>query len=307
MKIESMDQRSTCPSCQANWLAPFGARGAFTLARCQSCGLVFVREKVPNGFIEKFYDGRSCDAHTKDDQELRRRISDRLDHVGELKLSGRRALDVGCGPGLFMDEAQKRGFDCVGIDADAQRVEYCRQRGLNVVHGLLPHPEVPEGSFDLVWLSHVIEHVPNPPQFIAQLARMLRPDGLLCILTPNIQSLAVRVCRSHHRFVIPPEHLTYWSKASLLRAMKTAGFATETVYAGGGGLQLKEILAYVLKLQFLREPAELPPVARFADGKGRSARTSYDVLMKLDRLAAPVIGRLGGSELRGIFRKRAAA
>lgn len=111
-----------------------------------------------------------------------------LDECDLKPLAGRRAADIGCGAGLLAEPLARLGAAVTGVDAAPENVEAARAhaagQGLEIdyrVGGV----ETVEGPFDLVTCLEVIEHVAEPRAFVAGLARILAPDGLLILSTPN--------------------------------------------------------------------------------------------------------------------------
>jgi 2-polyprenyl-3-methyl-5-hydroxy-6-metoxy-1,4-benzoquinol methylase len=141
-----------------------------------------------------------------------------------------RLLDVGCGSGEWLASMQKLGWQVLGVDFDENAVKIARQEGLEVRTGSLEEQGFPDGSFDAVTLSHVIEHVPDPARTLAECARILKPAGKLVLLTPNAASLGHRLFKKHWRGLEPPRHLHIFSIESLPSMLEVAGFRQVTVY-----------------------------------------------------------------------------
>lgn len=104
-------------------------------------------------------------------------------------LTGKRALDVGCGAGLLCEPLARLGAEVVGLDATPANIDAARDHArksdllIDYRAGGLESEDLP--AFDLVTCMEVIEHVEDPALFIAHLARMVNPDGLLILSTPN--------------------------------------------------------------------------------------------------------------------------
>lgn len=137
---------------------------------------------------------------------------------------GARAVDVGCGYGPLLELLGREGFETRGVEASARAVEECRARGLDVVQGVTPGLPLPLQSFDLVMSTHVIEHVSDPRSFVAELTGLLRPRGILAIVTDHRwtsqyqwerwrAALSAEIPRFHtstdHTFVFSPAHLRH--------------------------------------------------------------------------------------------------
>ena len=104
-------------------------------------------------------------------------------------LSGRSALDVGCGAGLVCEPMARLGADVTGVDASAENIgvasAHAESSGLDIRYMAGELASLNLGTFDLVTSFEVIEHVADKPAFLEQLAAGLKPDGMLVMSTPN--------------------------------------------------------------------------------------------------------------------------
>lgn len=134
-------------------------------------------------------------------------------------------LDVGCGDGRFLHEMNQQGWRGEGVDFDPQAVERARQQyGLTVHAGSLAEAGYGENAFDAVTLRHVIEHVPDAPGLLRECRRLLKPNGRLVVVTPNMNSLGHRRFGQNWMNLDPPRHLHLFSCKTLLRCARLAGF-----------------------------------------------------------------------------------
>jgi 2-polyprenyl-3-methyl-5-hydroxy-6-metoxy-1,4-benzoquinol methylase len=137
---------------------------------------------------------------------------------------GGRLLDVGCGSGDWLMFMRGLGWQVSGNDFDANAVKTAQGRGLDVECASLEQQKHPGGAFDAVTLSHVIEHVPDPVQTLAECRRILKPGGKLVLFTPNASSLSHRVFKNDWRGLEPPRHLHVFSTESMRPLLERAGF-----------------------------------------------------------------------------------
>ena len=137
---------------------------------------------------------------------------------------GGRLLDVGFGDGGFLENARAAGWDVVGVDPDPAVVANARQRGLNVYQGSLETLDGQDGRFDVITMSHVIEHVHDPRATLQQAYRLLKPGGMLWLETPNIASLGNARFGRHWRGLEPPRHLVIFNWKSLAAMLDMVGF-----------------------------------------------------------------------------------
>jgi len=145
-------------------------------------------------------------------------------HLPRLPKGGGTVLDVGCGNGSFLEIAKSLGWDAMGVDPDASAVANCASRGLKVFQSGIERFEGEENLFDVITLSHVIEHMHDPLSLFEECYRLLKPDGRLWLETPNIDSCGHRRYGRNWRGLEPPRHLALFNRRSLDLALRQAGF-----------------------------------------------------------------------------------
>lgn len=163
------------------------------------------------------------------------------------QMLGRRGryLDVGCGRGEFLWAAQAAGWEAVGCDPSSENLAWGREH-LQVagLHGTLEELRLPDASFDAVTLGGVIEHLYEPYQTLLEVARVLRPGGVLWLDAPNEDSLYSRAGNLYMRALrrdwvvnlaptFPPYHVQGFNPHSLRRLLERAGFAVEQLEIWG--------------------------------------------------------------------------
>lgn len=121
------------------------------------------------------------------DYDVERRLSLIFDELlADCTLEGARVLEVGCGTGRFTMELVRRGADLVALDIGLGLVEKSSRSsscsGTAASACCLPFADE---SFDVIVSSECIEHTPSPEEAIAEMARVCRPGGRVCLTTPN--------------------------------------------------------------------------------------------------------------------------
>jgi 2-polyprenyl-3-methyl-5-hydroxy-6-metoxy-1,4-benzoquinol methylase len=101
------------------------------------------------------------------------------------------------------------------VEFNQTAVDICRRNGLEVFHGELKDAGLEPGSFDLISARHVIEHVPDPDGFVADIARLLKPGGRMHLRTPNSESLGRKIFGNLWYANDAPRHLILFSKKNL--------------------------------------------------------------------------------------------
>jgi len=136
--------------------------------------------------------------------------------------AGRRLLDVGCGNGFYLAVMRAYGWEVMGQEVDPAAAEAARRAyGVEVTVEPLGELARRRPEFDVVTASHVLEHVPDPPRFLAAATGCLRPGGLLVVVTPNASSLGHRVFRADWYALDAPRHLLVSTAAGLAAAART--------------------------------------------------------------------------------------
>lgn len=142
---------------------------------------------------------------------------------------GGRLLEVGCGNGSMLEYLASLGWRVKGLDIDPQAVESARRRGLDVTVGSLEQSNCADNQFDAVIMSHVIEHVPDPAGLVAECRRVLKPGGMLSLVTPNVESYGSRFFGRSWLHLDPPRHLNLFTIRALRNLTRAAGFSEVTV------------------------------------------------------------------------------
>jgi 2-polyprenyl-3-methyl-5-hydroxy-6-metoxy-1,4-benzoquinol methylase len=145
-----------------------------------------------------------------------------------------RVLDVGCADGRLLtwyrDAIPGRTIETYGIDIGEEAVERARQAGHQAVAGRFElDTALPDGTFDLILASHVIEHVDDPVGFARRAAQLLKPGGVFMFATPNVDSADVRRFGRFWGGWHFPRHWTLYDPASAERLAKEIGLTVEQI------------------------------------------------------------------------------
>jgi ubiquinone/menaquinone biosynthesis C-methylase UbiE len=98
-------------------------------------------------------------------------------------------LDVGCGEGHCLIEAQNRGWKPHGIDITDHRIAMAKKNLIEFKNSTLTDSNFPDNYFDIIYMDSVLEHVINPIDYLLEIKRILKKGGLLYIGVPNEDSL----------------------------------------------------------------------------------------------------------------------
>jgi SAM-dependent methyltransferase len=148
-----------------------------------------------------------------------------------VRLNGRRlrVLDVGSGFGDVLMYLQSRGCRTLGIDLSPHAAERAREYGVDVRTGTMRSLQLTPGDFDVVIMSHSLEHVPHPAEEIGEAWRLLAPGGRLLLAVPNGDAVRMRVDGAHWSCLMPPVHFWFFDAASLRSLVERHGFRVDSV------------------------------------------------------------------------------
>lgn len=136
-----------------------------------------------------------------------------------------RLLDVGCGNGNYLEFARRAGWLVRGVDFDPQAVAAARARGLDVLEGTIKVLAAESACYDRITLSHILEHVYDPWDVLADCYRLLKPGGVLWLETPNANGNGLGVFGQYWRGLEPPRHLHLFSRKCIWDKMSEIGFS----------------------------------------------------------------------------------
>ncbi len=137
-----------------------------------------------------------------------------------------RLLDVGCGNGAFLLRAREMGWDVAGCEPDAKAVAACRAQGLDVIEGDVFSSALDDQRFDVVTISHVLEHVTDPQALLKRAEALMYPGGVLWVALPNPRSLGLRIFGAAWRGLHVPFHLCIPSQNRLMLLMQSTEFCS---------------------------------------------------------------------------------
>lgn len=200
------------------------------IVRCSSCGFRFQnpppKMQVDKENTEMYYQKTYLDVAESHRDLFLEKIDTFLADIHPGK-----ALDIGCATGQFLEAAKKRGWTPYGIDVSQWCCNYLKNKGFaNIIHGDLSTANFPDQFFDLVHLSHVLEHVPDLPGFLNEIYRIMRPGGRVMIEVPNetLFPWNYKLINLFHsekkKRKTPRNHISLFSKKTLALSLQKSGF-----------------------------------------------------------------------------------
>ena len=217
-----MSYFATCILCDSDKLIDLGRYKKDFLCKCKNCGFVFSKKYPTNKELSAYYKNYGTTSYLS---EITIKRYHQLLNEFEKYRKTNRLLDVGCGRGLFLDEAKKRGWEVYGTELSEETTKICREKGINMFYGSLNETSFEPSSFDVITSLEVIEHINTPKNEIKSFKNLLRSEGLVYITTPNFNSLLrYKLKENYTNVIIYPEHLSYYTPKTLSFAFKKFGF-----------------------------------------------------------------------------------
>ncbi len=194
-------------------------------------------------------------------------------------------MDVGCGMGGYLMGARKLGMDVLGFEPSESHSTVARQRlGLPVITDYFSAAKVGARKFDFIMLSHVIEHIYEPATFVHELLSVLRPGGVLLIITPNTRSYIAQLAGRAWPMLKPVDHVSLISSRAYAHFALPPGVSVHHEYSEYP-YEFAATFASIAKDRLRRAPAG-------AAVKTPSANTADTGVTQLKRRMPLVLGAL---------------
>jgi len=260
---------SKCPICNSGRSNYARTVGGWRVICCNDCNFLYSSPQPSDEALSEIYGAAYfCGAG---DSQFAAQVAQIKSATGKRYLKCLRQygvstgalLEVGCGDGYQLAEAEKAGFAVTGIEYSrfaAENAQKRLQRG-KVLVGEIESVDLPEESFDVCIIADVIEHVRDPRAFLQNLWARLKPGGCLLVATPTMDSWSARLMGSRW-MEFKAEHLLYFTRKSLESLLWQTGFGNVHFEAG-----VKCVSFSYVNEHFTRYPAGVwSSLVRFSHG-----------------------------------------
>jgi len=231
-----MGQKIICNLCQHKNFQEIFRQKESRILKCRNCGLIFRHPQPSRAEIQKLYDQKKY-LENPYFAGLKKGYTSKnpaviiyqkeLGKLNKIKKPGR-ILDLGCAYGVFLDLARKYGWKTYGVEVARQSAVYARKNfDLKIFCGTLEEAKFKNNFFRAMTMWDVIEHLPNPFQTLKEINRILEKNGILLILTIDMESLIGRLAGLTSKtkdFLYDFQHTYFFSKRTLQKMLKRAGF-----------------------------------------------------------------------------------
>lgn len=217
-----------CCFCKSNLFQQLYIKDNFIIIRCLACDFIYVGNPPPESQMSKYYQKEYYQGSIFKDYLGEKEIKikyfiELMQRIRNFIPSGK-LLDIGCAAGFLLESAKKY-FDVYGLELSNFSANYARNElGHKVFAGNLPQANYPADFFDCITMIDVIEHVYNPAEYLKEIWRILRKEGVLIISTGDASSINSRIKRINWELLSPPWHLSYFTRRCLIKQLIRTGF-----------------------------------------------------------------------------------
>ena len=225
-----------CPWCgsekaQINlWLKDeFLSKEDFHICECLSCGLLYTMPRPNKEKIGEYYKSEEYYSHQENKKGFIPRLYEsvkkvNLKHKYNLATQGLnvgKMLDIGCGVGDFLHTAEAHGWKCTGVEPSEDAKAIAKTKTKADIINSEDMENIPDASFDLITMWHVLEHVDDLKWQIEQLHRLTKTKGRIVIAVPNYKSYDAQYYKELWAAYDVPRHLSHFNKTVLTNIFKS--------------------------------------------------------------------------------------
>ena len=206
------------------------------LKQCVKCDFIFSALQITSEALSKLYEKNSsyyshyADEITPAMQALIASYRVEIQNLEKIK-NGGKLLEIGCSGGLLLSLLGKQ-WEITGVDIDKNAITAARKRlgkRAQLIYAPLHKANLPNGTFDVVLMRAVLEHIPDPRSFLQIANQLLKPGGLVAITVPNISSLCGQLYKEYFRMVDPIHHIWYFSPKTLKLLLTSYDFKIDKI------------------------------------------------------------------------------
>ena len=210
--------------------APDPASGdVFSIVRCSECDLAQTAPAPSEQELDGYYPGGYHSTTKRYRGGMDRVLSlvhrSRIRSIERLIGGAGSVLDIGCGPGVFINQMRSRGWHVRGTERSPSAAQQARD-GFHLDVSAVDVDDLVEAgaTYDAIVLWHVAEHLHTPRTTMRGIARLLRPGGVLLVAVPNFASPEARVGRAGWFHLDVPRHLVHFTTSTLTAMLRAEGF-----------------------------------------------------------------------------------
>jgi 2-polyprenyl-3-methyl-5-hydroxy-6-metoxy-1,4-benzoquinol methylase len=279
-----------CPMCESGDYAGIcKERGCIGIVKCKQCGLMYVNPMVKDpeknywGDEKKYFEEARLIFEDKAKSHRDINYLEDLKVIEKIKPTGN-FLDIGTNAGFFLRHTRGKKWNVIGIDPSPVLSEMARKYfDLNVKTCYLNEAGFKDEYFDVVTMTDVFEHLPDPKKMLADIKKVIKKDGILFIKVPNGKCNMLKLWLAKafgktkdYDIFDSYEHVTHFTHKTLKRMLVECGFKV-TESRIGRPVQIPSWHKYVGRYYQYPSPY-------FMDWKNYTMRGLFYWISKIERI-----------------------
>ena len=232
-----------CPICNSNKAVQILKENKFDIYKCLSCDLQFVwpqpnKEALKRTYSKKYFHGNVLTPKGYEDyhqlnHELIKEAKKKIKFIEKYSVE-KNLLDIGCGTGIFLEEARRRGYKISGNEISSYALKSLKQKNITCFPGAVESGILPKERFDIITAWDVIEHIPKIKRAFKEVVGSLKEGGYLFLTTPDTQTIdSLLMGRLWYNYKKAPEHVLFLNRKSIAKLSKTSNLKLISVTQWG--------------------------------------------------------------------------
>ena len=220
-----------CPSCNQNNSFLFIEKDFFKYLKCINCDLIYVSPLIKEKKLISMYKNSAYSnswgkilSNKIEFNFNQNKFNQLLKEINKFKKKKGKILDVGSATGQFLDTCRTDGWETSGIELNDYERKISQKKGHIVFDKKIEADYLPNNHFDVVSILEVLEHVYSPVKVVKSINRILKKNGILVIIVPNVESLAANIMQSRCNMFLGMSHINMFSPFTLKNFIEKFSF-----------------------------------------------------------------------------------
>jgi 2-polyprenyl-3-methyl-5-hydroxy-6-metoxy-1,4-benzoquinol methylase len=253
---------TACPVCEYTDFSPWFEKDWFRWVRCKKCSMVYMRPRLNDEATHQFYNSEANAIYneSKFEQVTGTSVFDDHANLSNLKMIDHyqgsmkgNLLEIGSGKGYLLKMAKGLGYQICGLELNQKLCRYSRELledPGSILEVDLLDAKFPPATFDVIYMRDLIQHIPNPTEFLQECNRIAKPGCIIFIGTHNIDGLIPKIVRSRYTPVFGFMEPSHYSPKTITNLLARFGFRVRKIEFESLDCTISEIINYFLTPTF---------------------------------------------------------